>query len=194
MTAIEDRIAQQLTDLSQVYAQLKTAIDEDRPFSNVQQLYEQEQKLKAEIKESMLSYALVPEHKDKIVSTDGQTASKLTATRDVKSDVFIEDMLTYHRDEFIARVNKLCDIIYKAWNDNPIEGVDINDEKYLMPLKFSVTTTNSYKMGKVILESVKWACDCNNVKFVEEKTWLDSIFTAFDGFKRAQHEYEASKQ
>jgi len=188
MVATEKQIVQLLDDLSTTLKGLKQAIDEDLPYSKVKELYDQYTQLKAEIKSAVESVQLAPDQKQRIFkSTDGQVASKLTVKQPLKADAFIEDMVENHRDEFLARAKACCNIVKGGWSQNPIPGVDINDPKYLSPKEFTATTTNTYKMGTVLMESMEWAFDYNNVKYVEEgatilermEAMLDSAYRLF---------------
>lgn len=194
MVATEKTIKQLLNELSQVYTDLRTAIEQDLPYSRFSELYDKQVQLKKEIATAVGSVQLAPEEKQKVFkSDDGQVASKLTAKQPLMADVFIEDMIENHRDEFLARAKTCCDIVKKGWAQNPIEGVDIKDPKYLGQKEFEVTTTNTYKMGTVIMESLKWACDVNNVKVEPEgKTILERIESMYDGVCRQLNEFRAT--
>ena len=186
MVATPEKIQSLLDEYSKVLNDLKTAVKEDLPYSKVKELYEQQVSLKEDIKHAVEGVTLDPNQKERMFkSADGQVASKLTVKQPLMPDVFIEDMIENHRDEFIARASQWCDIIKKGVAENPIEGVDLNDPKYLGQKKFEVTTTNTYKMGTVLMKSMEWAFDANNVKYVEEgATTLDRMEAMLDAVYR----------
>jgi len=186
MAKTKEDIVKLLNELDEVYTDLRQAVQEDWPYSKVKALYEKQDALKADIKQAVECVTLAPEEKERVFESDsGQVASKLTVKQPLMADVFIEDMVTNHRDEFLARASTWCDIVKKGVTQNPIKGVSLTDPKYLGSKKFEVTTTNTYKMGTVLMKSMEWAFDVNNIQVVPEgRTALERMESMYDGICR----------
>ncbi len=199
MTVTEQDIVQQLNNLRRTYDILGALYTLNAPIQMFERLIDVAEGYKSNATSMAKNFCQAHKPKDgepikRMFKDDtGRLCVKVDLVSDVNEPRLLKVLIEDHKEEFLARASKMCKVIMKEWNSNPIEGIILDD--YKDAGYFRGTLTSTPKMYKTIEECVDWALNSVDIKRTTGmKDQLDENMAVLDSIKRECRRLEVLRE